>query len=396
MPARVLCQKFFKSVLEPLHLYRQKSLIDATSAVINGASLTLTSIGRHLTGTASVKNKIKRVDRLLGNSHMQNEVSTIFQRVTRKITQGMSRAVILIDWSAYHASRFQLLRASLACDGRSLPLMSCVVPSSQTANAEVHERFLESLAQCFTPETDVIIITDAGFQGRWFQQVSSRGWTYICRVLGNHYYNVGNGWEKVLDSGKKASTTAIYLGRGLLGRSKEAQHEGHFYLYKSRPKGRQFKRSKERAVRATVTAKARTAGKSPWFIFTNSTDFLPRQVMKLYSRRMQIEQNFRDEKNPRWGFGLRFGASHSAERVAVLSLIATLASIIMWLSGFFFENKGIHSKYQANTVKHRRVVSLLKLAENVFRHSPLILKTLSLDSGLKKLQQRYNDMILVY
>ncbi|RAP68547.1 putative transposase DDE domain protein [Candidatus Erwinia dacicola] len=39
---------------------------------------------------------------------------------------------------------------------------------------------------------------------------------------------------------------------------------------------------------------------------------------------------------------------------------------------------------------------MLKLAENVFRHSPLILKTLSLDSGLKKLQQRYNDMILVY
>jgi hypothetical protein len=82
--------------------------------------------------------------------------------------------VILIDWSAYHASRFQLLRASLACDGRSLPLMSCVVSSSQTANAKVHERFLESLAECFTPETNVIVITDAGFQGRWFQQVSSR------------------------------------------------------------------------------------------------------------------------------------------------------------------------------------------------------------------------------
>ncbi|CTQ18088.1 Putative oxidoreductase ydbC (fragment) [Klebsiella variicola] len=396
MPARSLCRKFLKNVLEPLHLYRQNSLIDATSAVINGSSLTLTSIGRHLTGTASVKNKIKRVDRLLGNPHLQNEVSTIFQRVTQRITQGMPRAVILIDWSAYHASRFQLLRASLACDGRSLPLMSCVVPSSQTANAEVHERFLASLSECFTLETDVIVITDAGFQGRWFQQVSSRGWTYICRVLGNHYYNVGDGWEKVLDSGTKASATAIYLGEGQLGRSKEAQHEGHFYLYKSKSRGRKFKRSKDRAARAAVTAKARTAGKSPWFIFTNNTEFSPKQVMKLYSRRMQIEQNFRDEKNPRWGFGLRLGTSHSLERVAVLSLIATLASIIMWLSGFSLENRGIHHKYQANTVKNRRVISLLKLAENVFRHSPLILNTMSLDSGLKKLHQRYTDMMLVY
>lgn len=396
MPACSLCRKFLKNILEPLHLYRQNSLIDATSAVINGSSLTLTSIGRHLTGTASVKNKIKRVDRLLGNPHLQNEVSTIFQRITQKITLGMSRAVILIDWSAYHASRFQLLRASLACDGRSLPLMSCVVPSSQTANPEVHERFLASLSECFTPETDVIVITDAGFQGRWFQQVSSRGWTYICRVLGNHYYNVGDGWEKVLDSGTKASATAMYLGEGLLGRSKEAQHEGHFYLYKGKSKGRKFKRSKDRAARASVTAKARTAGKSPWFIFTNSTGFSPKQLMKLYSRRMQIEQNFRDEKNPRWGFGMRLGVSHSFERVAVLSLIATLASIIMWLSGFSLENRGIHHKYQANTVKNRRVISLLKLAENVFRHSPLILKTLSLDSGLKTLHQRYTDMMLVY
>ncbi|STM01386.1 transposase [Escherichia coli] len=82
MPARSLCQNFLNNILAPLHLYRQKSLIDATNAVINGASLTLTSIGRHLTGTASVKNKIKRVDRLLGNRHLQNEVSTIFQRIT--------------------------------------------------------------------------------------------------------------------------------------------------------------------------------------------------------------------------------------------------------------------------------------------------------------------------
>lgn len=165
MPARLLCQNFLNNILAPLHLYRQKSLIDATNAVINGASLTLTSIGRHLIGTASVKNKIKRVDRLLGNRHLQNEVSTIFQRITQKITRGMSRVVILIDWSAYHASRFQLLRASLACDGRSLPLMSCVVPSSQTANADVHERFLESLAECFSPGLMSLLLQMPVFRG---------------------------------------------------------------------------------------------------------------------------------------------------------------------------------------------------------------------------------------
>lgn len=61
MPARSLCQNFLNNILAPLHLYRKESLIDATNTVINGAPLTLTSIGRHLTGTASVKNKMKWV-----------------------------------------------------------------------------------------------------------------------------------------------------------------------------------------------------------------------------------------------------------------------------------------------------------------------------------------------
>ncbi|STH72450.1 transposase [Escherichia coli] len=180
---------FLNNILAPLHLYRQKSLIDATNAVINGASLTLTSIGRHLTGTASVKNKIKRVDRLLGNRHLQNEVSTIFQRITQKITRGMSRVVILIDWSAYHASRFQLLRASLACDGRSLPLMSCVVPSSQTANADVHERFWNRLLSAFPPGLMSLLLQMPVFRGDGSNSSAPVAGP-IFAGTGNHYYNV--------------------------------------------------------------------------------------------------------------------------------------------------------------------------------------------------------------
>lgn len=78
MPARSLCQKSFKNILEPLHLYRRQSLIEATSVVINGASLTLIHIGRDLSGVASVRHKIKRIDRLRGKSHLQNEVSDTF------------------------------------------------------------------------------------------------------------------------------------------------------------------------------------------------------------------------------------------------------------------------------------------------------------------------------
>lgn len=137
MPVRALCQRFFQKALAPLHVYRQRALIDSASAVINGASLLLTSIGRHLSGNACVKHKIKRIDRLLGNTYLHDEVSLVFQSITKRLVRNMPRVFILIDWSSYHSESFQLLCASLACDGRSLPLMSCVVPESQQGNMSV-------------------------------------------------------------------------------------------------------------------------------------------------------------------------------------------------------------------------------------------------------------------
>ncbi len=52
MPVRRVCQTFFYEALVSVHKYRQSTLPDATVALINGTSLTLTSIGRHLPGMA--------------------------------------------------------------------------------------------------------------------------------------------------------------------------------------------------------------------------------------------------------------------------------------------------------------------------------------------------------
>lgn len=77
MPIRQVCQNFFHDTLAPSHKYRQNALLDATISLINGASLTLTSIGRYLPGSAQVKNKIKRVDRLLGNESPHQYIQLI-------------------------------------------------------------------------------------------------------------------------------------------------------------------------------------------------------------------------------------------------------------------------------------------------------------------------------
>lgn len=185
MPARQVCRNFFRDALAPFHTYRQNALLDATSALINGASLTLTSIGRYLPGTAQVKNKIKRVDRLLGNESLHRDIPLIFKNIISMLTSQLSLCVIAVDWSGYPSQEYHVLRASLLCDGRSIPLLSWIVPSEKQQNAKIQQAFLNALAAAVNPVARIIIVTDAGFQNAWFRHIKSLGWDFIGRIRGN-------------------------------------------------------------------------------------------------------------------------------------------------------------------------------------------------------------------
>ncbi|MBA3097547.1 IS4 family transposase [Salmonella enterica] len=397
MPARQVCQNFFRDALAPLHKYRQNALLDATIALINGASLTLTSIGRYLPGTAQVKNKIKRVDRLRGNESLHRNIPLIFRNIIAMLTSQLSLCAIAVDWSGYPSQEHHVLRASLICDGRSIPLLRWIVPSEKQQNAKVQQAFLNTLAEAVNPEARVIIVTDAGFQNAWFRHIESLGWDFIGRIRGNIQMRLeakGEYWFRRQEL--QASSKPEYLGPGTLARSEYARCDGHFYLHKKEPKGRKNKRSRCGIARPSQLKDASPAAKEPWLIFSSTDDFKPRVIMKLYSRRMQIEQHFRDEKSERFGFGLRASYSRSAGRVLALRLLATLSTIVLWLVGYHAENKGLHLRYQANSVRIWRVITYLTLAENVLRQSPLILKRTVLRTVLNHLARTYQNMVLVY
>ncbi|EAR5802262.1 IS4 family transposase [Salmonella enterica] len=397
MPARQVCQNFFREALAPLHKYRQNALLAATIVLINGASLTLTSIGRYLPGTAQVKNKIKRVDRLRGNESLHRNIPLIFRNIIAMLTSQLSLCVIAVDWNGYPSQEHHVLRASLICDGRSIPLLRWIVPSEKQQNAKVQQAFLNTLAEAVNPEARVIIVTDAGFQNAWFRHIESLGWDFIGRIRGNIQMRLkakGEYWFRRQEL--QASSKPEYLGPGTLARSEYARCDGHFYLHKKEPKGRKNKCSRCGIARPSQPKDAIPAAKEPWLIFSSTDDFKPRVIMKLYSRRMQIEQHFRDEKSERFGFGLRASYSRSAGRVLALRLLATLSTIVLWLVGYHAENKGLHLRYQANSVRTRRVITYLTLAENVLRQSPLILKRTVLRTVLNHLARTYQNMVLVY
>lgn len=397
MPAYQVCQNFFRDALAPFHKYRQNALLDATLALINGASLTLTSIDHYLPGAARVKNKIKRVDRLPGNESLHCDIPLIFKGIINMLTQKLSLCVIAVDWSGYPSQEYHVLRANLLCDGRSLPLLSWIVPSEKQQNSQIQKAFLDALPGAVNPKARVIIVTDAGFQNAWFRHIKSLGWDFIGRIRGNIQMRLDSKSEYWFRRQElQASSKPEYLGPGTLARSEYARCDGHFYLHKKEPKGRKNRRSRCRIERKSRIRDGRSSAKEPWLIFSNTNDFKPREIMKLYSRRMQIEQNFRDEKSERFGFGLRASYSRSAGRMLVLSLLATLSTIVLWLIGYHAENKGLYLRYQANSLKSRRVISYLTLAENILRHSPLILRRTVLSTVLNHFARTYRSMVLVY
>uniref|UniRef100_UPI00352790E4 transposase n=1 Tax=Glaciecola sp. SC05 TaxID=1987355 RepID=UPI00352790E4 len=114
-------------------------------------------------------------------------------------------------------------------------------------------------------------------------------------------------------------------------------------------KPRQSKRSKVHARGAT----------DPWLLATSlpRTKCLAKKVVAIYRMRMQIEEEFRDIKSSLFGLGFEHHKSRRITRIAILILIATLASILANIIGLAMHIVGLHRRYQANTTSTRRVLS---------------------------------------
>lgn len=75
--------------------------------------------------------------------------------------------------------------------------------------------------------------------------------------------------------------------------------------------------------------------KEPWLLAVSaSLDALsPARIVKLYARRMQIEQSFRDLKSHRYGCAFEDTLTRDPKRLELLLLIHALACLAAWLEG---------------------------------------------------------------
>lgn len=387
-----VCQAFFHNSLSFLHTYRRNALIAMSLSLVHGASLTLTSIGRHLPGAARVKHKIKRVDRFLGNPLVQRDIPDIYQAITQRVISGLSCCIIAVDWSSCWRQDYQMLRASLLCDGRAIPLLNRLEPLSRQGNHQVHIQFLNQLRAIIGPEKKVVIVTDAGFLSPWFLHVQSLGWHFVGRLRNNIHSMLDSNreWVDVESLTQNATSTPSALGAGVINKKGKGSVRGYFYHCKPRPQGRRTKRIKHGAA----DKEYRRGAKMPWLIFSSVDSNKARNIINIYKKRMQIEQNFRDEKNRRFGFGLRHSGSTDMLRLGVLCMLSAVASTLLWFIGYMLEEKGKQFEYQANTTRRRRILSYQMLVRNVVLHEPDFIEINMLKESFIHWQKYYEEHIV--
>jgi len=370
-----------------IHKTRIKSLTPVITAIILYKQLRLTQLGRNLDTPGQERSAIRRVDRLLANLFYQQHAIAFYSAITSMAVGNQGRPIILVDWTGIPNSRqvakdgeHSALRASLIAEGRSITLYEEVHSKKKENNDAVHKAFLKTLKSILPKACRPYIVSDAGFKNPWFRAVLNLGWDYIGRVRGTVHYDDNSGFKSIKKLFDIATQTPTSCGEFKL--SKRKPLKTHFYLYKHKVIGRhKLTKGKKRDRHKDSENHARSY-REPWILVSSLKGFsAAKKVINIYKFRMTIEGSFRDQKSTQFGFSMNENVTLIAKRYTTWLLIASLASFIAWVAGYAAEQKKLHYHFQANTYRHRRVLSFFYLGCQIIR------KKIDIDIQLHEIRQ---------
>ncbi len=358
----------FSDRMQFLHAKRFSAMWRGVEALVAGQNLWLTALGRAWPTMAKRKHAVKAADRLLGNEALHRDRFRIAAAIASlALPIRGTRPIVLVDTMEIR-HRVVALTASIAHDGRALPIWSTTVKSLRPRDSQLRN-FLKHLRQVLPLDCKPILVTDGGFDRAWFNEIEEMGWDYVGRVRGTIKFDYQGNAVGCAQLHRLAKAHAKDLGlvRFPIGR----QNKRRLVLSKT-PKSL-HRRRKTRAGNDNDNnyKHYRKNVHEPLLVATSLRDSATR-VINIYKLRMQIEQSFRDLKCHRWGWSLRHCLTRSRKRLEVLLLLGSLAMLVQHLVGCAAEMLGWHRAYQANTINHRRVLSLFFLGGMILRDDKTI------------------------
>ncbi len=389
MQAQKVLHKLIQNTCTDMHKTRCDSLEANVMAALMGQRLTVTDLGRSIQSQTSHKHNIKRADRLLSNVHLHHETLAITRALCHQIIGAQTRPIILIDWSDMDEyKQHYVLRAALAVEGRAITLYEEVHTVKTKEKLVTHQQFLSQFKTLLPSSCRPILVTDAGFRTTWFNLVEAQGWDWVGRVRNRHYmrWTTGGRWFDAKNCYQWATAQSKYLGEGVL--TVRNQIRCQFVVFNGKLKGRKHKTRFGEVAEAHYSRKKAKGQREPWLLATSLpvTMTFAKKVTRLYQLRMQIEEGFRDVKSHRFGLGLSYHRTSSVIRLQILLLLACLAMVVLWLLGLATIASGQHYQFQANSIRHKRVLSIVFIGMQMIHNVRLIISNEHMNTARQEFQ----------
>jgi hypothetical protein len=349
---------------QDLHAKRVQSLANGVVGALRTAWLSVHAIGQAYAELVSIgpKHGVKQVDRFLSNPAFK--VWSLLSSWAVFVIAGRKEVVLALDWTDFELDDHTTLAAYVVSrHGRATPLAWQTVQKSTLKGRRVgiEREFIERVAKMLPDGTHVTLLADRGFADQTlYPWLESLGWDYVVRfreyVMVEHEGKTQHASEWVPASGRARMLRSAHVTE------------------------------KKAPVPAVVVTRAKRM-KEAWCLVTSLSERQASEVVKLYGRRFTIEETFRDQKDLRFGLGLRATHIRSATRRDRLLLLAALAQALLTLLGAAAEAVGLDRALKVNT-SPGRTHSLLRQGTYWYAAIPHMR-----DDWLRSLMGAFDDIV---
>lgn len=318
------------AIFEDVHSQRLDALAGYSAATMRSMRVGIHAVGAAYAEMAEIKPKhgIKQFDRFLSNRGI--DVDKLRPSWARFVLGGREQVLVALDWTEYDEDDHAVLSMHVVTrHGRATPLAWKTVKKSELAGRRtaIEHALIESVHAAIPPNVDITLLADRGFGDQVLYEVLDLlGWNYVIRFRGS-----------------------------ILVEHEGEQKPASQWLS---PSGRARKLPAARVtadrtpVGAVVVARSKKM-RDGWCLATNLDKETASGIVKLYGRRFTIEETFRDQKDLRFGMGLRATHIRSEARRDRLLMLLAIAQAVLTLLGAASERCGMDTYLRANTVKRR-------------------------------------------
>jgi len=328
-----------------LHAKQVQSIAHAVTGVAHAALAGVANIGRAEAAARGTtpKHAIKQFDRFLSNQKIELKIAG--KDYLRFVLGNRWKLTASLDWTEYaDGTRHRIALNLVTRHGRATPLAWKTVTAEElTGRRNDHEDELLRTFKQLLPSSikRVTILADRGFGDiSLYDMLSAElGFDYVIRFRKCIIVRDQTGIAR------KGGDWVPNNGRALL-------------LPHAKVTGAKFE------VGAVVAVK-RAAMKEEWLLATSLAD-TAEAIMRLYGRRFTIEENFRDEKDWRFGLGALYVNIDRPDRRDRMCLVIAITVTLLTLLGCAGEQLGLDRPLRANTVRVR-THSLFRQGREYFR-----------------------------